>query len=93
MGILVTGSSGRIGRAIYAKLSGDHEVLGLDRSPFATADFVGALSDQVLLRKALRKMDAVVHTAALHAPHVGLSADAGFGASAFDDLSPNKNCR
>lgn len=78
MKILVTGSSGRIGRAIYLRLSRDHEVSGLDRCPSATADFVGALSDQVLLRKALHKMDAVVHTAALHAPHVGLSTDADF---------------
>lgn len=78
MRILVTGSSGRIGRAIYVRLSRDHEVKGLDRSPSSTSDYVGDLADPVLLRKALNKMDAVVHTAALHAPHVGHAPDSEF---------------
>jgi UDP-glucose 4-epimerase len=78
MRILVTGSSGRVGRAIYVRLGREHEVTGLDRSPSSTSDFIGSLSDPVLLRKALHKVDAVIHTAALHAPHVGLSTDSEF---------------
>jgi nucleoside-diphosphate-sugar epimerase len=71
MKVLVTGSSGRIGRAIYVRLCREHEVVGLDRSPSSTAGLVGELTDVSLLRSALRGVDAVVHTAALHAPHVG----------------------
>lgn len=75
MRILVTGSSGRIGRAIYVRLCRGHDVVGLDRAPSSTADYVGDVTDGVLLRKALRGVDAVVHTAAFHAPHVGHVAE------------------
>jgi len=72
MRILVTGSSGRVGRAVYVRLLRDgHDVRGLDRSPASTADVVGDIRDPELLRCALEDIDAVVHTAALHAPHVG----------------------
>lgn len=78
MRILVTGSSGRVGRAIYVRLSRDHEVIGLDRSPSSTSDFVGDISDPAVLEKALHRVDAVIHSAALHAPHVGLYEDTEF---------------
>ncbi|TDR46656.1 UDP-glucose 4-epimerase [Tahibacter aquaticus] len=78
MRVLVTGSAGRIGRAVYVRLARECEVLGLDRTPASTVDLVGDLGDQFLLRRALREVDAVVHTAALHAPHVGHTADAEF---------------
>jgi len=73
MRILVTGSSGRVGRAVYVRLLRDgHDVRGLDRSPASTADVVGDIRDPMVLRRALEGIDAVIHTAALHAPHVGL---------------------
>jgi UDP-glucose 4-epimerase len=78
MRILVTGSAGRVGRAIYVRLSRDHEVIGLDKSPSSTSDFIGNISDPVILRKALQGIDTVIHTAALHAPHVGLIVDSEF---------------
>lgn len=78
MRILVTGSSGRIGRAIHARLRIEHEVIGLDRSASCTAELVGDLGDEALLRRAVRGVDAVVHTAALHAPHVGHLSDEEF---------------
>jgi nucleoside-diphosphate-sugar epimerase len=70
MRIVLTGSSGRIGRAIFGALCGQHEIIGIDRSPFSTTHIVGDFADEMLLRPALRKADAVIHTAALHAPHV-----------------------
>ncbi|NIP18446.1 MAG: NAD-dependent epimerase/dehydratase family protein [Xanthomonadales bacterium] len=79
MKILVTGSSGRIGRAIWVRLAPGHEVVGLDRSVSSTVQFVGDIADPKLLKDALQGVDAVVHTAALHAPHVGLAPDAEFG--------------
>jgi UDP-glucose 4-epimerase len=78
MRILVTGSSGRVGRAIVVRLSREHEVIGLDRSPSSTAEIIGELSNLQLLKKALHRVDAVVHTAALHAPHVNLFTDLEF---------------
>jgi UDP-glucose 4-epimerase len=80
MKILVTGSTGRVGRAIYVRLCRDHEVVGLDRVPSSTADVVADLGDVGALERALSGVDAVVHTAALHAPQVGFVADALFDA-------------
>ncbi|MFB9750172.1 NAD-dependent epimerase/dehydratase family protein [Paenibacillus hodogayensis] len=78
MKILITGSTGRVGRAIYIRLCKKHPVAGLDRAPSSTADFVGDIGDETLLARALKGVDAVVHTAALHAPHVGILPDAEF---------------
>jgi len=78
MRVLVTGSSGRIGCAICECLCAEHEVVGLDRLPSATTNLVGDISDPDLLMRALRGVDAVVHVAALHAPHVGMVADVEF---------------
>ena len=60
------------------RLCREHEVVGLDRSPSSTAELVGNLTDVSLLRRALQGIDAVVHTAALHSPHVGIVHDAEF---------------
>jgi UDP-glucose 4-epimerase len=76
--LLLTGSSGRVGRAIFAALAGSHEVIGLDRSPFSTTRVVADLADDDALRRALDGCEAVVHTAGLHAPHVGIRPDAEF---------------
>jgi len=76
--ILLTGSAGRIGRAIFNALSPHHDVVGLDRSPFSTTRFVGDVADEMLLAQAMAGADAIIHTAALHAPHVGRVADAEF---------------
>lgn len=78
MRIVLTGSSGRIGRTIFSSLCGQHEVIGIDRSPFSTTHVVGDFADEVLLRPLLRNADAVIHTAALHAPHVGTIPDEEF---------------
>ncbi|MDC5704572.1 NAD-dependent epimerase/dehydratase family protein [Vibrio europaeus] len=71
MRVLVTGSGGRIGRNIYIHLMSQFHVEGLDIQPCSTVDHLGDIRDSNLLRVALRGVDIVVHTAALHAPHVG----------------------
>lgn len=76
--ILLTGSSGRVGRAIYGALAARHEVIGFDRNPFNTTRHVGDISDARALRTALVGVEAVIHAAALHAPHVGLVPDSEF---------------
>ena len=78
MKVLITGASGRVGRAIYIRLCSGHEALGYDQAPSSTADIVASLEDTDRLRCALEGVDAVVHTAALHAPHVGLRSEAEF---------------
>lgn len=79
MRVLVTGASGRIGAAVCRALAdaGD-SVCGFDRVPSPRTKVVADLLDQAALHRALGGIDAVVHVAALHAPHVGLRPDAEF---------------
>ncbi len=76
--IVITGASGRIGRAIYDELMKSYKVVGVDLIPSSTADYVGDIRDPLFVGKALTGADVVVHAAALHAPHVGLFSDAEF---------------
>jgi nucleoside-diphosphate-sugar epimerase len=78
MRIVLTGSSGRVGRAIFNALAVEHQVIGIDRSPFSTTRITADFADFDLLLNAMEDADAVIHTAALHAPHVGLVPDAEF---------------
>ncbi len=78
MRIVLTGSSGRVGRGIFGALASHHEVIGIDRAPFSSTQYVGDFADLQILRKALTGADTVIHTAALHAPHVGIVPDEQF---------------
>ena len=71
MRVLVTGSAGHLGEALVRTLrEGLHEVIGLDllASPFTT--HVGSIADLDCVRRCMRGVDLVLHTAALHKPHV-----------------------
>lgn len=76
--VLITGSGGRVGRAIAAQLAPSWNVRTLDRRAGRDVEFVGDLGDMALLRRALAGADAVVHVAALHAPQVGMEPDDEF---------------
>jgi UDP-glucose 4-epimerase len=79
MKVLVTGSAGRIGRAICEHLRGQrHQVVGLDRVASPATSVVGDITQLARLRQHFAGVDAVIHTAALHAPHVGVFADEAF---------------
>jgi len=78
MKIILTGSSGRIGRAIFGALARDHDVVGVDTNIFATTQVTGDCADEALIRPLLEGADAVIHTAGPHAPHVGVVADTEF---------------
>jgi UDP-glucose 4-epimerase len=87
MKILLTGSSGRVGRAIFRALATHHEVVGLDRTPFATTRLVGDFFDPRLLRPGLAGIDAIIHTASLHAPQVAVQDDREFVRVNVDGLA------
>lgn len=69
--ILITGSSGRIGRAIAASLQKEYAIIGVDVNPGPyTTHVIDIRSREVV--KLIERTQAVIHTAALHAPHVGV---------------------
>ena len=78
MKIAITGISGRIGRAIHFSLCRNNEITGIDRSVSSITTHLGDIDDKGLLSKAFEGADAIVHTAALHAPHVGVYDDNEF---------------
>jgi nucleoside-diphosphate-sugar epimerase len=70
--ILVTGSSGHLGDALTRALGDDgHEVVGLDLLESPATTVVGSIADRACVRGAVAGVDAVVHPATLHKPHVG----------------------
>ncbi len=73
MRILVSGSAGHLGEALVRTLQarGD-EVIGLDRHPSPYTHAVGSIGDAPLVRRCLEGVEAVLHTATLHKPHVAL---------------------
>ena len=78
MRILITGSSGRIGSVIAKFIAKNHDVVGLDIIAGPQTTRFGSIGDSTLVDELTARVDAVIHTAAFHAPHVGLKADAAF---------------
>lgn len=71
MKILVTGSSGHLGEALVRTLRDQgHAVIGLDLVPSANTDVVGSITDRRLVARCMPGVEAVLHTATLHKPHV-----------------------
>jgi len=69
--ILVTGSSGHLGEALMRGLleRGD-DVIGLDGLPSPFTTVVGSIADRECVRRCVAGVDAILHTATLHKPHV-----------------------
>jgi UDP-glucose 4-epimerase len=71
--ILVTGSSGWLGQTLVPRLLRDgHRVVGLDPEPGPTTEIVGSVVDRTLVRRIIRdeRIEAIVHAAARHKPHI-----------------------
>jgi UDP-glucose 4-epimerase len=71
MRILVTGSAGHLGEALMRTLRGtSDQPVGIDIKPSSFTDHVGSVTDRPFVRKCLRGIDAIVHAATLHKPHI-----------------------
>lgn len=71
MKLLVTGSAGHLGEALVRSLRQQgHEVTGLDRLASPFTDVQGSILDAALVARCMQGVDAVLHTATLHKPHV-----------------------
>jgi nucleoside-diphosphate-sugar epimerase len=71
MRVLVTGSSGHLGEALVRTLQrSSHEVVGLDMTASPFTSNVGSIADRGCVRRCMHGVDAVLHTATLHKPHV-----------------------
>jgi len=71
----VTGSAGHLGEALVRTLrESPHEVVGLDVLPSPFTDAVGSVADPGFVAACVRGMDAVIHAATLHKPHVATQA-------------------
>jgi UDP-glucose 4-epimerase len=71
--ILVTGSSGWLGQTLVPRLLRDgHTVVGLDPEAGQTTAIVGSVVDRALVRHIIRDhgIEAIVHAAARHKPHI-----------------------
>jgi UDP-glucose 4-epimerase len=69
--VLVTGSAGHLGEALVRTLrSTSHEVVGLDVVASHFTSEVGSILDRSCVKRSMKDVDAVLHTATLHKPHV-----------------------
>src|SRR5258706_10820698 len=83
MKVLVTGSSGHLGEALVRTLrDAGHDAVGLDVIPSPHTSIVGSIADRAEVKRCMRGVDAVLHAATLHKPHV-----ATHGRQAFVDTN------
>ncbi|WP_420387703.1 NAD-dependent epimerase/dehydratase family protein [Roseivirga sp.] len=82
--IVITGSSGRIGRALYWQLSQEYRVKGVDISASSSTNIINDIRDYESLPRIFEGADTIFHSAALHAPHVDL-----FSEKEFYDINVN----
>ena len=76
--IVITGSSGRIGRALHWKLCGNFHVTGIDITPMSATSKIVDIRNYGQLLRSFEGVDTIFHTAALHAPHVGIASEKNF---------------
>ena len=71
MRILVTGSAGHLGEALMRTLpAAGHDPVGIDIKPSPFTQYVGSIADPEAAKRCMRGVEAVLHAATLHKPHV-----------------------
>lgn len=71
MKVLVTGSAGHLGEALVRILKNTgHQVVGTDLIHSDFTGSVGSITDRAHVKECLVGVDAVLHTATLHKPHL-----------------------
>jgi UDP-glucose 4-epimerase len=71
MRVLVTGSAGHLGEALMRTLpAAGHDAVGVDLKPSPFTHHIGTIVDRAFVRRCCDGIDAVLHTATLHKPHV-----------------------
>lgn len=83
MRLLLTGSSGWLGRFLAPRLrEAGHEVVGLDVATGADTDLLGSVADKALVHRvfAERGIEAVIHAGALHKPDIVRYPESAFWA-------------
>lgn len=79
MTLLVTGSAGHLGEAIVRTVqAAGGAVAGLDLHGSAYTQHVGSIVDRGFVRSCLQGVDAIIHTATLHKPHVATHSRQAF---------------
>src|ERR1700722_19576574 len=79
MTVLVTGSSGHLGEALMRTLrASGRAALGLDIIPAPFTDAIGSIADRDLVARSMRGVEAMLHPATLHKPHVATHAREAF---------------
>src|SRR5438132_8181913 len=79
MKVLVTGSAGHLGEALVRTLRNtNHEVSGVDLIPSDFTNKIGSIADRDLVRRCMSGVEAVLHTATLHKPHVATHSRQSF---------------
>src|SRR5262249_44292813 len=71
MRVLVTGRAGHLGEALVRTVQNrSDEVVGLDIVASNFTSKVGSIVDRSCVKRCMKGVDAVLHTATLHKPHV-----------------------
>jgi UDP-glucose 4-epimerase len=79
MNILVTGSAGHLGEALMRTLPAlGHHARGIDIRASPYTHVVGSISDRAFVKECMRGVEAVIHAATLHKPHIGTHSQQDF---------------
>lgn len=79
MRIVITGSTGYLGKALVKKFrEQQHDVIGIDILESNETTIVGSITNKNLIEKALRGSDVIIHSAALHKPHISIHSKQQF---------------
>src|SRR5262249_6507342 len=82
MTILVTGSAGHLGEALMRSLrAAGRAAIGMDLLPSPFTDVIGSIFDRALVKRSLRSVRSVIHSATLHKPPVATHTSQDFAAT------------